>query len=160
MSDEKAYYEAPFGKILFKLHEDMVSEVQLYPTIDELANVPEVTSYEIIDAFDDYFSGDDFESIGLISVNYREGTPYQERVWQMLRDSKPGETFTYGEVARALDSSPLAVGNACRDNPLPLIIPCHRVIARHCIGGFCGASEGKPIETKAWLLEHERSHST
>jgi methylated-DNA-[protein]-cysteine S-methyltransferase len=57
------------------------------------------------------------------------GTPFQQRVWRMLRRIPPGATWSYGELARRLRTSPRAVGNACRANPIPIVIPCHRVVA-------------------------------
>ena len=68
-----------------------------------------------------------------------------------------GETRTYGELAAELRSSPRAVGGACGANPIPVVVPCHRVIgANHAIGGFMGArGEGFELGIKRWLLGHE-----
>lgn len=65
-----------------------------------------------------------------------------------------GETQSYGEIARHIASSPRAVGQACRRNPLPIIVPCHRVLAAGGAIGHYSAGDGVP--TKAWLLQHER----
>ncbi|HED17564.1 MAG TPA: methylated-DNA--[protein]-cysteine S-methyltransferase [Gammaproteobacteria bacterium] len=83
------------------------------------------------------------------------GTVFQRRVWQALRCIPVGETRTYGQIAKQLSSSPRAVGGACRANPLPIITPCHRVTAANGTGGFAGARQGKLLEIKEWLLEHE-----
>ncbi len=83
------------------------------------------------------------------------GTPFQQRVWQALRDIPPGLPCTYGELARRLGSSARAVAGACRANPVPLLIPCHRVVAAHGAGGYMGATEGEPLRLKNWLLNHE-----
>ncbi|MEJ2529004.1 MAG: methylated-DNA--[protein]-cysteine S-methyltransferase, partial [Gammaproteobacteria bacterium] len=64
------------------------------------------------------------------------GSDFQQLVWRALAKIKPGSVRTYGEIARELHTSPRAVGNACRSNPVPLIIPCHRVVAAAGIGGF------------------------
>lgn len=66
-----------------------------------------------------------------------------------------GETATYGEAARRVGSSPRAMGGACRRNPLPIFIPCHRVTSS---SGPEHYSAGAGLETKAWLLAHERQH--
>ena len=65
-----------------------------------------------------------------------------------------GETASYGELARAIGSSPRAVGQACRRNPFPIVVPCHRVLgAAQAIGHY---SAGEGVSTKRWLLAHER----
>ena len=63
-----------------------------------------------------------------------------------------GETRTYGEIAENLGSAAIAVGQACGRNPLPVIVPCHRVVARDSIGGYCGV---KDSDAKKRLLELE-----
>lgn len=83
------------------------------------------------------------------------GTEFQQSVWRYLRGIPAGEVRTYGEVAAELGSSARAVGNACRRNPLPLIIPCHRVVSASGIGGFAGHTAGTHIDTKKQLLAHE-----
>ena len=84
------------------------------------------------------------------------GTPFQQRVWRALRRIPAGRTLSYGVLARKLDTSARAVGNACRANPVPIIVPCHRVVAESGIGGFMGKRSGSPLDLKHWLLEHER----
>ncbi len=83
------------------------------------------------------------------------GTAFQQRVWQALRRIPAGETRTYGELAAQLGSSARAVGNACRRNPLPLVVPCHRVVAASGPGGLCGQNRGPAMAIKHWLLRHE-----
>jgi methylated-DNA-[protein]-cysteine S-methyltransferase len=83
------------------------------------------------------------------------GTAFQKRVWRFLQTIPAGKTLTYGEIARHLHTSARAVGNACRSNPVPLIIPCHRVVASQGIGGFGGETAGANINRKRWLLKHE-----
>ncbi len=84
------------------------------------------------------------------------GTPFQRRVWAALRRIPPGRTLTYGALARRLGSGPRAVAGACRANPLPLVVPCHRVVAAGGPGGYMGRSAGAAVEIKRWLLAHER----
>jgi len=78
-------------------------------------------------------------------------------VWEAMQRIEAGHTRTYGELARELGSSARAVGGACGANPIPLIVPCHRVIAANrSLGGFMGArAEGFELGIKRWLLEHE-----
>lgn len=82
------------------------------------------------------------------------GTPFQQAAWSILRQIPYGETITYGEQARRLGDvkATRAVGAANGRNPLSVIVPCHRVIgADGKLVGFAGG-----LDTKAWLLAHER----
>ena len=83
------------------------------------------------------------------------GTSFQHRVWQELRSIPVGKIMTYGALAMRLRSSARAVGNACRRNPVPIVAPCHRVVAGNGLGGFAGDSGGRLVSVKRWLLEHE-----
>lgn len=83
------------------------------------------------------------------------GTPFQRRVWRALQQIPAGETRRYAELAMQLNSSPRAVAQACRANPLPILIPCHRVVAASGIGGYMGQSAGPMLAIKHWLLQHE-----
>ena len=82
------------------------------------------------------------------------GTPFQLRVWMAIYAIPFGETRTYSDLATLLGSGPRAVANACGANSLPIIIPCHRVVAKSGIGGFMhGQTNG--VLVKRWLLNHE-----
>ena len=84
------------------------------------------------------------------------GTPFQQRVWNAIDAIAPGQSRTYGEVARLVRSAPRAIGQACGANRIALIIPCHRVVgALGSLGGFMNASDGDPMAIKRWLLVHE-----
>jgi len=86
-----------------------------------------------------------------------EGTEFQRRVWDVMCSIPRGKTLTYGEVARRLEGEARVVGQACGDNRLPIVIPCHRVVAADGIGGFSHTTSGYLIEAKRWLLMHESS---
>jgi methylated-DNA-[protein]-cysteine S-methyltransferase len=85
------------------------------------------------------------------------GTRHRLAVWEAMQRIGVGRTRTYGELALELRSSARAVGGACGANPIPLVVPCHRVIAAGgALGGFMGArSEGFELGIKRWLLDHE-----
>ena len=79
-------------------------------------------------------------------IDLRSGTTFQQSVWQMLCRIPPHQTMTYGEVAQAIGrpKATRAVGQACGANPIPVIIPCHRVLAAHGrLGGFSGGLDWK-----------------
>ena len=84
-----------------------------------------------------------------------EGTPFQKRLWAALCEIPRGKTLTYGELAKRLGGEARAVGQACGDNRLPIVIPCHRVVAANGLGGFAHATGGYLLEAKRWLLAHE-----
>lgn len=83
------------------------------------------------------------------------GTSFQRRVWDELRTIPAGEVATYGAIARRLGTSARAVGNACRKNPIPIVIPCHRVVSSRGLGGYAGHTDGDMMKIKSWLLRHE-----
>jgi len=85
-----------------------------------------------------------------------QGTPFQLRVWHALMNIPAGQPTTYGVLAKQLGTAARAVGQACGSNPLPILIPCHRVVAASGLGGFMHSSSGAPLDVKTWLLAHER----
>ncbi len=94
------------------------------------------------------------------TVPYRlAGTPFQQRVWREIENLGKNcliKTITYGDMAHRLRSGPRAVGGACGANPVPLIVPCHRVLAAGGgLGGFMGGKDPFPLSVKRWLLRHE-----
>jgi methylated-DNA-[protein]-cysteine S-methyltransferase len=109
----------------------------------------------LADAFAGYFEN----PARPISLPTRPGgTLFQRRVWQAIAAIAPGVTRTYGELAAELGSSARAVGGACRANPCPLVVPCHRIVARRGLGGFAGDRGGRLLDIKRWLLAHEGVH--
>jgi methylated-DNA-[protein]-cysteine S-methyltransferase len=83
-----------------------------------------------------------------------DGSPFETRVWTAMREIPYGETRYYGDLATTIGSAPRAVGRACGRNPIPIVIPCHRVLAKTGLGGYSGA--GGPA-TKRHLLAIERA---
>jgi methylated-DNA-[protein]-cysteine S-methyltransferase len=84
-----------------------------------------------------------------------DGTATELRVWQLMAEIPFGETRTYGDLGKALAMAPRAVGQACGRNPLPIFIPCHRVVGSHgALGGYSG---GEGAETKRRLLQLEHA---
>jgi methylated-DNA-[protein]-cysteine S-methyltransferase len=81
------------------------------------------------------------------------GTAYQRRVWAALCDIPHGQTRTYMQIAAVAGGVARSVGGANRSNPIPILIPCHRVLASASLGGYSG---GSGPETKARLLQLEQ----
>lgn len=85
-----------------------------------------------------------------------EGSPFQRRVWREIEKLFPIKTITYGDLARRIGSAARPVGGACGTNPVPLFVPCHRVLAAGgLLGGFMGGKDDFPLSVKRWLLRHE-----
>ncbi|KPU84924.1 cysteine methyltransferase [Marinosulfonomonas sp. PRT-SC04] len=85
-----------------------------------------------------------------------EGSDFQRAVCAVMSAIPFGETVTYGDISKPLKVPAQAVGQACGGNPIPLIIPCHRVLAATGLGGFSGGGGGlNGIELKVQLLRHE-----
>jgi methylated-DNA-[protein]-cysteine S-methyltransferase len=102
------------------------------------------------DQLQDYFDG---KRMSFNLPLAPEGSDFQKRVWAALCAIPPGETRSYADIARTIGSAPRAVGGANGANPIPLIIPCHRVIAAD--GSLGGYSGGDGPATKRYLLDHE-----
>jgi methylated-DNA-[protein]-cysteine S-methyltransferase len=81
------------------------------------------------------------------------GSPYRQKVWAALRAIPPGQTRSYAEIARVAGGSARSVGGANAANPIPIFIPCHRVLGTAGLGGYSG---GDGLETKRALLELEK----
>jgi methylated-DNA-[protein]-cysteine S-methyltransferase len=82
------------------------------------------------------------------------GSPFRQKVWAALQAIPPGETRSYGELAASLGTAARAIGGANGANPIPIIIPCHRVVGTG--GALGGYSAGDGLATKRYLLELER----
>lgn len=84
-------------------------------------------------------------------------TAFQSRLRIALCATRHGDTITYGDLAKQLHSAPRAVGQALGSNPLPMIVPCHRIISagKNRLTGFDHAREGPKLTLKAWLLDRE-----
>jgi methylated-DNA-[protein]-cysteine S-methyltransferase len=87
------------------------------------------------------------------------GTAFQRRVWACIAAIPRGHTCSYGHIAKELGSAARAVGQACGQNPFPLVIPCHRVVGARGLGGFAHHADGFHVSVKRWLLAHEAPSS-
>ncbi len=109
----------------------------------------DATPQELRDAVAAYEHGDSRDLA--LSVAYPDD--FTGEVMRAMATIPYGETRTYGDLASALDTSAVAVGGACGRNPLPLVVPCHRVVGASSLGGF---SAHGGVEAKRALLAHER----
>ena len=85
-----------------------------------------------------------------------KGTEFQQQVYRIMQDIPFGDVLTYGAVAKKLGVSAQPIGQACGSNPIPVIIPCHRIVGTGNLGGFSGMGG---VETKVQLLRHEGANA-
>ncbi len=150
MKTFRIFYESPVETLELVSTETFLMEIKFGA---EKRNRPEQTN-AILDEtrrqLDAYFAGRLKQfSIPLLP----QGTPFQKEVWQALRQIPFGKTASYGEIASAINNPKAvrAVGLANSKNPIPIIIPCHRVIGKN--GKMTGFAGG--LWRKEWLLQHE-----
>jgi methylated-DNA-[protein]-cysteine S-methyltransferase len=146
--------DSPIGRLQVALHSGRIAEVRLPGAGPARPERPPGNPLErrTLAQLKAYFS----DPRAAFDLPLAEtGTRFQQRVWARLRQIPPGATLGYGELARELETSARAVGNACRANPWPILVPCHRVVATAGVGGYAGAVDGAWLEIKRWLLRHE-----
>jgi len=88
---------------------------------------------------------------------HMQGTKFQRRLWSALCDVPSGNTATYGQLVKRLGmkGGAQAVGQACRRNPVPVVVPCHRILSQSGMGGYSGETTGEKLCLKQALLKHE-----
>ncbi|MDD1631630.1 MAG: methylated-DNA--[protein]-cysteine S-methyltransferase [Methylococcaceae bacterium] len=146
-TEEVIKIRTPAGQLVLYSQQGVISKVDwglddgLYPQ-----------NHEIQQQFRQYWLNTDKR----ININLLiQGSAYRHKVWAELCKIPFGETITYSALAGKIGSSARAVGNACRDNPYPVIIPCHRVVSVSGMGGYCGQTEGDFLAIKYKLLDYE-----
>ena len=157
------HFQSPLGWLVLRISQEGIHALDFVsdsPASVHVAQSPLLRA--VSQALSTYFVNPDYtrparNPFAVLPLAPLPGTAFQQAVWAYLSGIPLGETRSYGEVARALSSSPRAVGQACRRNPLPILIPCHRVVARTGIGGYSGATDGPEMQRKQWLLDHEKA---
>ncbi len=147
-----AVMPAPFGALGVVMRDDRLATITLLPRAADPFTRHGRAVAEVCRQMQAYLKDPRFEFDLPLALT---GTVHQRKVWRMLRRLTPGNLVTYGDLARRLHTSARAVGGACRANPVPLVVPCHRVVAKSGVGGFMGATSGPEMAIKQWLLDHE-----
>ncbi|MBM3671310.1 MAG: methylated-DNA--[protein]-cysteine S-methyltransferase [Actinobacteria bacterium] len=140
--------ETPLGLMEIGVDDDALVALDFVDDTD----APRTQRHAIAAAVRAYFHGD-LGAIEHLKVRFDHGTPFQQQVWRALRTIPLGETISYAELARRVDrpSAFRAVGSANGQNPIAVVVPCHRVIAADgTLGGYGGG-----LDKKRWLLAHE-----
>lgn len=147
-----ALINAPFGAVAISVHGNQLA-INLLTESPSLENQPSIDplvkqAYKQIMQYLEQPTAQFDLPINVL------GTSFQQRVWQAIAAIPVGQTYTYGQLAKQIGSGPRAVANACGANNIPLVIPCHRVVAQNGLGGFMqGKQNGLLI--KQWLLANE-----
>lgn len=159
MKEEKATLKSsdvvissPLGRLGFSLIDDKLHSIEFLPQTKARNPHLKKKLQPVLDEIAAYFVNPQHHFHFKAEL---QGTSFQKSVWKALQQIPCGTTVSYQDLAQKLKTSARAIGNACRKNPLPILIPCHRVVAKNGLGGFCGTRQGKFLQIKQALLEHE-----
>jgi len=151
--DYQAKLAVPFGVLGIHCSDDVLTGITLLPASEKPLRATSKFARAVCEQLLQYV--DDPNMCFTIPLQ-PHGTAHQQRVWQAMLAIPRGKTRSYGELAAELKSAAQAVGQACGANPIPVIIPCHRVVGKSGLGGFMHHASGSPLDIKRWLLAHEQ----
>lgn len=143
----------PFGMLGIRCEADMLTGIDFLGQDTSPQAPNQAFAREACEQLQAYFMDPNFHFNLSLKLN---GTAHQTKVWQAMSAIPSGQTRNYGELATLLASSPRAVGQACGANPIPIVIPCHRVVSKSGVGGFIHQRKGDALDIKRWLLAHEK----
>jgi len=147
-----AIVDTPVGAVGIRMAGDALDQLRILGADASAMSLANPKATVVLQGLRDYFN--DPSASWRIALT-TTGTPFQQRVWRALSEIPAGRVRTYGDLARELGTSARAVGGACRANPRPILVPCHRVVAAHGKGGFAGETAGRWLAIKEMLLRHE-----
>lgn len=147
-----AVLNTPLGKLGIEVKGNYLSMIDFLSGSCKVKKPDNPIAKEVVYQLEQYFENPKWKfSVPLSPAT----TLFKRKIRVALKKIPAGKTFSYGDLAKKLMTAPRAVGGACRSNPVPIVIPCHRVVSHTGIGGFSGCTQGKKIRIKQWLLEHE-----
>ena len=149
--DFDAIIPAPFGAVGINTQNDFLVGLRLLPMSQPEKSSANPFVQHVASVIKQYLQD---ATVSLDIPIAISGTPFQKRVWQAIASIPSGHTVSYSELAEMVASGPRAVANVCGANHVPLVIPCHRVVAKSGLGGFM-QGEAHGLAVKQWLLEHE-----
>lgn len=150
--------DTPVGRLRAVSDADALVRITWIPALDRLdaGMKADAVSRETVRQLDAYFRG------GLtcfdLPIRFLGGSEFERSVWEAMRDIPYGETWTYGMLADRVGGVARAVGGACGRNPIPVVVPCHRVVGAS--GRLVGFSGGEGVESKRLLLDMERGQAS
>lgn len=154
--DVNAIIETPLpirsSRLAIRTQNGKLLELSFVSNNTPLKSASDKYSKQVVSQINSYFADPAFQfDLDLELV----GTEYQKKVWKELQTCASGTVWSYGALAKRIKSAPRAVGGACRSNPVPIVVPCHRVVAAQGPGGYAGKTTGMYMTIKKWLLDHE-----
>ncbi|WP_308387518.1 methylated-DNA--[protein]-cysteine S-methyltransferase [Acidithiobacillus sp. AMEEHan] len=147
---------APIGTLTLEFCDAAL--IGLSPVLGQAEELPDLRAdHPVAQALAAYAAADfqEYERCCRLLLLRVTGTPFQRQVWRALQEIPLGQVCSYGDLARRLQNAPRAVGQACRRNPVAILIPCHRVLAKDSLGGYAGERKGAALAYKELLLRHE-----
>ncbi len=148
----QAILAAPFAKLGVRCTVDAVLGIEFLPANTKTLPPKNALAKEACAQLERYLADADFH----FDLPLRhDGTEHQRKVWLTMQAIRCGQTLTYGELAVQIGSSARAVGQACGNNSIPIVIPCHRVVSKAGLGGFMHRADEGALDIKRWLLAHE-----
>lgn len=150
----QAKLKVPFGVLGIRCDEFSLTGIEFLPHTEKQQIATNELAQTVCEQLLCYLENSDAQFNLPLRLN---GTAHQQKVWLAMCKIPCGQTRSYGELATELKSAAQAIGQACGANPIPIIVPCHRVIGKVGLGGFMRHASGTPIDIKRWLLAHERT---
>lgn len=151
--DYQAILTAPFGKLGICCTDEVLLDIEFLPDAVRALVPRNALAKKVCAQLEAYLADADFSFDLPLKA---DGTEHQRKVWQAMRAIPCGQILSYGELAAQIGSSARAVGQACGNNPIPIVIPCHRVVSKTGLGGFMHRADAGALDIKRWLLAHER----
>jgi len=148
----QAKLKVPFGVLGIRCAGGVLTGIDFLPADEKPQRAGDALAQIVCEQLLRYLENPDTQFSVPLELN---GTPHQKKVWQAMLAIPRGQTRSYGEIAAELKSCAQAVGQACGANPIPVIIPCHRIVGKVGLGGFARHTSGTHLDIKRWLLTHE-----
>lgn len=143
----------PFGVLGIRCNASALTGIEFLPASAGVQSAVDPLTQEVCKQLQCYFENPRYQFSLPIHL---PGSPHQQKVWRALQAIACGNTRTYGDLALECNSCAQAVGQACGANPIPIVIPCHRVVSKAGLGGFMHHASGGVLDIKRWLLAHEQ----
>jgi len=150
--DFQAKLKTPFGILGIHCTDEALIGIEFFAPGTKPQSPGNALAHTVCEQLLAYCSNADFRFDLPLNLG---GTTHQNKVWQAMCAIPRGHVRTYGDLATQIHSSPRAVGQACGNNPIPIVIPCHRIVGKSGMGGFMHHSGGYALDIKRWLLTHE-----